>query len=153
MGTDYTTYVGPYIQVHNPPKPTIEDFQTCTRKSCPNYKSPVDTKFCPFCGDGTVILKLRSSAPKYIDIDEVTSSKLCEAFTDRYELYLIPNQKTPFHFTFDPIDGAAKDLSQLNAAGDIGRFKLWFDEQLTLIRKLYGRHNVQIKWGILSWAW
>lgn len=159
MSVDYTSYVGPYIQVHNPKKPSTEEFHTCPNKKCRNHGVSIGNKFCEICGTEIKLVAFPCEKPVDFDIYQEFDDRVCHAFSEwkpkEYQdyLFVIGNRKGSPGRSFDPIqDSYIEDLTKLNTAEELLAFMKMFSKEITRLKEVFGNDAVQVKWGVLGWA-
>lgn len=160
MGVDYNCYVGPYIQVHNPPVASTEEYHTCPNDLCRNHKRRLSQKFCELCGDEIKLVAFPCQAPKDFDLYGECNEKLYEAMTEygksgdlKDEMIILSNVRGTPGFRFDPEESYfAKELTAASSAEQIAEFSRIFAPELDKIIATFGADNVKVKWGVLAWA-
>jgi hypothetical protein len=159
MSVDYTTYVGPYIQVHNPKRATTEEYHTCSNKSCRNHKAKMCEKFCAECGSAIKLVSFPCEASLDFDVYNEFEDKLAEALTEYKPKdledfhFFIGNKKGSPGISFDPkTDCYVRELPQLNIEKETGVFSTMFKKEIARLKEFFGADAVQIKWGVLDWA-
>ena len=82
MSLDYSTYIGAYIEVYNPEKPSTKKVTSCQRLECQMYSKLTHYKFCPTCGTEVGLVEVPSG--QRININEYTwfSGKLYQFFRE-----------------------------------------------------------------------
>jgi hypothetical protein len=160
MGVDYTAYVGPYIQVHNPPRPSFEEYHTCTTANCSNQNKPMSSKFCPVCGGAVTLQSRPCQSPVQLDVFSEFNERLCEALSEykpkdsKNEIFLIGNKQGIPGRSFDPIETcSAVDMTGFNITQETMLFRDMLTAELARLKEIFGEDAVQVKWGILCWAW
>ena len=160
MGVDYTIYIGPYIQIHNPPRPYDNSYPCCVNEDCEKWTLQSTAKFCSQCGKPIGERKVKCKRPICVDLYEMSHDRLCQAFSEYrpegYEeyLFIIPNIKTDFSISFNPVGKQSIiDLRSIDAIQGVCSFSQVFSKELEAISKIFGPDAVAIKHGILNWAW
>jgi hypothetical protein len=159
MGVDYNCYVGPYIQVHNPPVGSIDECHTCPNQKCRNHKHRMSEKFCPDCGQGIKLQGFPCLAPKDFDLYGECDERLYEAMSEykpdkmKHEQFFLSNIRGTPGKNFDPKDECCvEDMTNVEIANEVTQFTTTLAPELTKIKAFFGADNVKVKWGVLSWA-
>lgn len=160
MSTDYNTYVGPYIKVYNPKKPSTKEYHSCTNKKCKNYEVELSSKFCDKCGDKIQLIKVPSSEAIDFDVyekcNEVIAEVMCEYKPDElkeYNIYISNNRNKYNNSIYDPkYETYAINATVNSLTEDIYKFWMAFDKEIVKLKYVFGDDNVEIKWGVLGWT-
>ena len=158
MSIDYQTYIGPYIQVHNPPVDSTEEIYTCSDLNCSNhrFRMSINNKYCPICGGPARLLSVSCKAPKEFYVDEETNERMYEAISEYKpegmdnEMFIISNVKGTPGVEIGP--HAAIEYAHVSPYREISEFTDTFASELAKIKAFFGANNVYVKWGILCWA-
>lgn len=167
MGLDYSVYLGPYLEATLVEKTVTRHKRHCTNKECLRYEKTIYEAFCPKCGT------------KIEDIPFETTD-WCAANEDDYDddffhyeiidyLSGVPLEDEPFNVLVanQKIDGIDRDLSfdprsespdfeDFNGEiieAEKSAFTKTFAPQIKKLEGFFGKENLQLKWGQLSWIW
>jgi hypothetical protein len=155
MGMDYTTYIGPYIEVDNPPADTMVDIQACTNPKCSLYGDETTSKFCSECGIKVGTHSKQITRPINFYVMDETNGRLAEAYLEvNGKNFYYPNVKTPFQkWDYDPISEVFwRELEDRDLRGDILAFKLKFHNDVKKIEERFGTKAIKLHYGVLSYA-
>ena len=159
MSTDYTTYIGPYIQVHDPPKQVPIKVYTCPNEKCGQHKKLTQGSYCSTCGTKMGHVNSVHTGITDYDVADETDDRLMEELTE-YKPYNAKNDRfylgnrERLGFSFDPTEKVlAVELSLVNSTEVLNKFKVIFSKDITRMEEVFGKENVAVKWGILSWMW
>lgn len=160
MSTDYNTYVGPYIKVYNPKKPSTKEYHSCTNKKCKNYEVELSSKFCDKCGDKIQLIKVPSSEAidfnVYEKCNEVIAEVMCEYKPDElkeYNIYISNNRDKYDNSVFDPkYETYAINADAISLKDNLDKFSDAFKFEIQKLKSVFGNSNVEIKWGVLGWT-
>lgn len=155
MGSHMQVVLGPYLQVKS--KKDIvnqEQVLTCSDTNCKNHQKNIQikSKFCPDCGAGTSIKEY--SIVYKASADSVASDEY-ELFEDKLyspeyqDNILIPNQYSPSKIRIDSDGSGAINLMEVDFQKDIDWFKNKYQEQIERIIEVFGKSEVEIKFGIV----
>jgi hypothetical protein len=152
MSVDYNTFVGPYLEVHNPLRNSTEEYHTCSNKKCKNHAKPISDKFCSKCG-GKIKLE-RFPCQNRIEFDiNVISEDLSEAMIE----YNYNGDNMYFYYSdygssFDGNDCIAKEIDINDPVKKLYEFQLKFKSEIEQIQNIFGKDNVKVKWGVFVWC-
>jgi hypothetical protein len=158
MGVDYKVYVGPYIVVHNPPQDSMEEYHSCPNEKCSLHKISVSNGFCPKCG--TTIGTLVRPCQKRIEFEwwEEFDGRLSEAFPEYKpdggddNQYFIPNMDNDVGIHLDAkYSGSENVINTKTLTSDNKRFIDGKKKEIRKLKKVFGKNNVTVKWGVLCW--
>lgn len=157
MGVDYHVYVGPYIEVRNPPKSSFLEYYGCPNNKCKDFNKHINAKFCPQCGKQIELLTVPTQKPMEFDCYEEFDDRLSEVrMDDRVkgkedcEFYL-PNQgKTGKHFSAYDRQILSYDAAIIALENESIETK--FAKDIKRLREVFGKDAVTIQWGIIAYA-
>lgn len=156
MGINYNTFVGPYIEVYNPMKDTVEEYHTCPNKKCKNHGAYIGDGYCSKCGR-SIERQTRPSKNK-IEFDcyeELESNSLYEVLTE-YK----PDGKIDCQYFIDgsigiSMDGYHSNVSEISSESiveQLDKINKKLKNDICKLQKVFGKDNVKIKWGVLTWC-
>jgi hypothetical protein len=160
MGIDYHTYVGPYIQVHNPKRKTTEEYPTCSNEKCAKHKKhSYGDKFCPDCGSEIRSISFPCVAPLDFDVYEEFNDRLTKYFFE-----CCPDEVEDFLCFAGNVNGSPGksfypkqevyilEVSPSNIPKEIAALEEMYKEEINRLKAVFGNDAVQIKWGVLGSA-
>jgi len=152
MGMTHTVYVGPYISYEMPKKTVPSYFLACQNQDCYSYhKEYKSIKFCSECGSAIEKSK-KIVTEDSIDIYEEFIYKFNESLVccgDYVPNVFIPNGGTPRESRFDMYDeGGCFDVDK---EADLQWFRNEYGNEIDALTELLN-NDVQIKWGVISYA-
>jgi len=158
MGVSYSVYVGPYIQVHNPERETVEKYYGCpNQKKCSKAGAAASGKFCGQCG--TAITLLKKPAKERIDFNlwDECDDRLSQAFSeypphgkDDYQFFVPNVGKIGTHFS--AYDSSLVELYAEKIMEDTKALETKFSADLETLRKKFGKSSVVVRWGVIAYA-
>lgn len=165
MGVDYTVYVGPFLQCHNPQIYSVYQEKVCTSFSCKNFQKNLYHPFCELCGQpqGTKEVPTKTSSINVFDLMAKIEDVLYPPFGDGYSQWSdenetdiwLPNLKNPRkdarEFSFSPkYDGLI--IQELNQSVlEMAEFQEQYKDAIAFLSKSYN-DLVKVKWGLISTA-
>jgi len=155
MSISYNLYIGPYIQVHNPPKPSFEELYACPNSKCSKYQSGTDNKFCFQCGTPVSLLKVPSKEKIYFDCYEECNERLRNVFSEYspdgmkdYSFFIPNSSKVGNHL--DACDVTVVEKYAEAIMEEVKQLETKFSKDIKKIQKVFGNEAVTIRWGILT---
>lgn len=168
MGVDYSVCLGPYVECEVFLQEVTRAMRTCPKEDCPQHKQHMYREFCDRCGSPISTMDYTCKdyyAKNWPSVDEMNDDAWDEFnnyFTSislhPYEIYVpnttfknIENRKSLW---FDPcsVDEIVQPVDSELIEKELAAFKEQFAEQIKQLEDWYGSENVNIKWGLLSWA-
>jgi len=157
MGTSYYVYIGPYLEVHNPPRPTRDEFQGCSNRKCRSYHHRSSAKFCSDCGG--VIGLVSKPTTEQIDFDcyEECDERLTEQFREERPekkkdySYFVPNQGK-IGRNFSAYDTELAEINSTIISEELHHFKVKFEKDVNRLKEVFGADAVALKWGVMAYA-
>ncbi len=164
MGIDYTVYVGPFLKCKNAKVDGERTITACTKKSCKKHKDEIwddKKKFCEECGSpiDKVQIKVKEDRvdtdPCQEGIDEDLIPYHLDAKNAKGFDIWIGNMgrkdKDARKFSFSPkYDGEqCEEITPEMMAEEIKDFQEQYKTAIKTITDLYGKENVQLKWGVI----
>lgn len=153
MGMDIRIEIGPYIEVIG--KATISTVKV--KRICPNHpgQKQDNAKFCPTCG--TEIQNVDYTETKALDPLAVLWR--ADGFEDSFwspegmEDILLPTDNVPKQFKCDAEYGGTVDLrlSENRMNDQIQWMEETYKTELAFLIQNFGRENVSVKWGVISY--
>lgn len=157
MSVDYHVYVGPYIQVYNPPKKTTEEYHGCNNHKCSKYQEHNSAKFCAQCGEAITLLKKPTKEPIDFDCYEEFDDKLTELFRENAVdgkpdcQFFGPNQgKIGNHFY--AYDTTLIEINETIVIDQLNRLRTTFAKEIKRLEEVFGKQHVIVSWGICGYA-
>jgi len=155
MSVSYNTYIGPYIEVHNPPRDIKHTYYSCVNNLCNNYKKPNSDAFCSKCG-GT-ICKFTIPIKASIKFD------IAEEFNDRLaEINLEYPSPELFHYYISNKNGIGAGITigydtvtpiyEKMIFNKTQEMEKKFANEITRLREVFGKDKVSIKWGVICYS-
>lgn len=162
MGVDYHTYVGPYVRVRNVPKPSVEEYHSCTNPKCKKYEERMSAKFCPDCGNKIGLIQVpsteRISSWELIEeMDEklsIAASEYKPEGMDDFEFF-IPNIKYGLkrNSHFNPYcETYAVNFDWKSVSGETELFSEKFKKEIEFLREKFGDEHVAVLWGVIGYT-
>ncbi len=158
MGLSYSCFIGPYIQVHNPPRAGNEKVQTCPKKGCDHYGKKLWSQFCPTCGSPAGEVLFPTLRPLYIDHVELFGDESMAPVMTEYK----PDGWTEYDFYVGNKKGmpglhldASATVLTLDAnriVEETSKFQSVCERQIEKLQEVFGRNAVQVKWGMLGYT-
>lgn len=166
MGSDYTTYLGPYLECKITKVAGKEVRRTCTNKKCKNRKfGAMNSKFCHDCGFpvGDVDFPLKINNVKIWELVEKIDSEMITPsgdyfyqFAEKQGIHVWYGSKKRPHadsrpFSFDPTEDVQLiPLEIVEVNEEIDEFLRQYATSIEIIKEAYGAINVECKWGLVS---
>lgn len=153
MGLYLSVHIGPYIEV----KKTITRDSSETIRICPNHPNNVEiySSYCPTCGTKieTVIKPITKTVSAWDTIFED------DDFVDNLHAMpyngniLLPNKYAPQNIKFDNDGDNCIDLTDIKSIQQIQMdwMNSQFKKEISYLEKIFGKENINIKWGIISY--
>lgn len=157
MSVSYQVYVGPYVQVHNPPKDAVKIHHGCSNEKCREYQRPSGTKYCSNCGTEIKLLTIPTKAPIHFDVYDETKGKLteiCRQFLPdpmKEYKFVVPNVGKTGTFLYEH-DCEVIELNQTVITDTLCIFARDFMKEICHIKDFFGEENAIVKWGIISYS-
>ena len=157
MGVSYHVYVGPYLQIHNPPKQTVKEYYGCPNNTCRDKNKFCSSKFCPSCGTAIMLLQIPDQKPITFDTYEECKDRLSKAFYEdkpndlKDYLILTPNLRG-FGKHFSAYDAEAIELGTTHAIEEMTKFTTAYADDIIRIKEVFGTNAVAIKYGVIAYA-
>lgn len=152
MGLSYHTYIGPYIEVFNPLKPSTKKYHSCPNEKCSNNKKGISDAFCGKCGTRVQLLnfpcKERITFYYLDEFSEKTSLQTPSGEFDRDKLYFIDDALGDSRCGND---NCICDLTHTNVQAGLDTFKEVNHMEITRLKEVFGADNVVIKWGVMTY--
>lgn len=157
MGIDYHVYVGPYIEVHNPPKAAVEQYHACPSMGCKQHMKRSNDKYCPQCGTTIDLVKKNIMEPIRFDVMGETNERLVSVCRNQFVgekehfLWIVPNQGGlgKHFYAYEP---EVLSLNETDIALALRDLKEAFLTDITKLKKTFGNEAVNIRWGIIAYA-
>lgn len=158
MSVHYNIFVGPYIQVYNPPLSRIEEYITCHNKKCKQYRKTLCSSFCPDCGNPTVKDTKKGFAaripythyevfPRY-ELDQVHPDYNGDVSDTDY-LYFVDGGKYELGRSVES-EGEACPIDLNAPSEEIAKLADLRSEEIKKLQNIFGEKNVQVLWGVLA---
>lgn len=175
MSAHYRVYVGPYLRCTTKTKPRTETITACAAKECPDHKRKkalaASFKFCPKCGGKTTRMRVETEG-ETAEIQIVDEEGYCalgdglQPFGGEYAEHADPST-----VTLVAGESALDDDRRMhgrvyeNGCGHVGEclpvtpesikteiawMSDYFAAEIEQARKLFGRTNVEVRWGVLA---
>ncbi len=153
MGMDLTTHLGPYLLVNG----KLTKTKTKVRRACPNHpKRTTDNKFCSTCGTAIESIEyedVQTTTPRDFYYDNL-DDKL-NACGEEKNLF-ISNEHFPEEIRIDTnTNESAIELAEPILGGladrQIAWFKKEYDNEIDAFVVAFGKDNVKIGWGFVSY--
>jgi len=158
MGTDYHTYIGPFVTAHNPPKQGKKEYYGCNHPLCRKYMTESSSNFCPGCGSTIGLVSVTCTEVRHFDVYSECDEKLQKVHTDYfskdqqdYEIY-IPNIKGSWKRLNSCSDGGFYSFNETVVADETSRFMGMFKKELEKICKFFGPNKVAYHWGVIQYT-
>lgn len=156
MGIDNSVHFGPYIKVYKKEK-TVEHFKMVNETT--GQKFDLNTTFDPTTGTKLVLIKTgetkeRSEPDPIIEdggIDDFDDTFWTPEYigTDKYTIFLPNSNKYKSIDEYSQID---YDLKGFDYSFEIVEFKNLYRTYIDHYKKEYGSKNVEVCYGIVSYA-
>lgn len=148
-----------------------KDFEklTCTNVKCINHGEHKSTNFCSTCGSkiGKVSFKKKESCVNYSHVQiDLLKESLCVVPGDQYYSYM---KKNNIHFWISNrlsfrclTSGDCSDLSCETQPTEITpelislqieKFKSHYKKEIDILNDVYGKDNVEIKFGLIVYSY
>lgn len=167
MGYTQTVHIGPWFECKVGEVETSSARRTCSNKRCERHGLRCfhpEVTFCFACGVKITDIDFMGNADA-VDQNAVVQ-ELKEVFTgplgdDLYQwqtendahLY-IQNRASEDHISFDPNEGMKVELITPESISlSLEAFNRLYSEQKKVFQSYYGRGNVTVRWGVLSYTW
>lgn len=157
MGVSYNVYVGPYIEVHNPPKSSFEEYHGCSSKKCQSFNQRSSSKFCPHCGSSIVLIKKSITAKVNFDCFNECDDRLSEMFQEypfaekKNYSFFVPNVgKLGRHFY--AYDTELAEISSEEVVNQVKQMDTAFSKDIDKMRKVFGDAAVKLRWGVMGYS-
>jgi len=164
MGVDYIVTVGPVVVIKNPPVNTTETHQCCCNSECKQYHRTSYKKFCEECGHQIAEWVEPVVKPLHVDFYEVLKEKLVP---NNHEEQRGENVILVANTWNDKEEVKAKDFGfyRHNLKYDGGfeifpkpediavfvkKFEEVFQNELTILKGIFGESNVNVRYGTLG---
>lgn len=148
----FDSFLGPYVSVDYVEQKRV-DF--CRDKSdCPDPQADTLAGYCQKCGMNLGSrMKINRANPDFIEILGNTERMTC-LDTDKVDgddpFILTPNIRGPDGwFTYDADAAVEVDADMIEQ--DTTWFKVTFEKELTILRKVFGHVNVDVGWGMFRY--
>ncbi len=157
MSIDYSAHIGPYIKVYNPKKASTTELTLCCNKNCSQHNKEVDSKFCPECGSLIKTSKLPCRESIDFNVYDEFNERLHEMCPEEKPhkcddyLYFAANDSKKFGVNIDPT--YCNEVKISTESGE--EFMEFFDvyqKEIDRLKEIFGKDNVQIKYGVVTWA-
>ncbi len=157
MGVSYYTYVGPYIKVHNPPKPTTIGIQSCTNIKCKNYKQRSSDQFCSKCGTKIGVVNMPSSDRIHFDFYDEFNDKLAEIRTEYtyrgdYQFFISNKKNLGGGRILNCNNEEELSVNETTITADVQKFKKDLKLEIDRMENVFGMSNVNILWGVITYV-
>ena len=167
MGVDFSTYIGPYVRCVNPFERRLCKRRACSTHECENFGNPYkvsNQKFCSECGS-----EVRDDIEVPEECQRVDSYMVLEDLEESFYMPGVSYGDCPFEAgvdiwipndRFDGVntkhynsrDGGIFEVTQDITTEQIGSLIASARDRLAVIERHYGKENVSIHWGVISYA-
>lgn len=158
MGTDYHTYIGPFVTAHNPPMKSQKEHFGCNNNLCRQHLKECSSKFCPDCGRAIVLVSVPCTEVRHFDVYDECKEKLSKVYANYfpkdqqdYEIY-IPNIRGFGQNLDGRSDGGFHSYNETIVADETSRFMGMFRKELEKICKFFGSDKVAFHWGVIQYT-
>jgi len=160
MSIDYKCYVGPYVKVYSPDSPSTKEIETCPNPSCSKHQKYMGhQKCCDECGTKIVTVKLPTMAPLSFDVFTETDATMAELMTETkpkglkdFRLF-VGNRCGPPGLHFNPhCDTYAVETNGPAIISQMQQLETMYMSEIAHLKEVFGKENVQIKWGVVGYA-
>lgn len=160
MGSLFSVYIGPYIEIVGE---IIKDVEK-VKRFCPNHPNMgiINEKYCPDCGtliesrDYTENIKIPIDNFLY-EFDKNFNNDLWIPYNLNHEnTILLPNKKNPYDFkikgSYD--GGGVTELDNLDFISSKQIIWVWneYKKYIEILRQNLGDDNVIVKWGYVGYG-
>lgn len=160
MSTDYTTFVGPHIKIHNPPVEGKKEYYTCVTLGCKQQFKQISSKFCAECGRPIQLHSFPDHKPKKFDFYGETDGALYGVIRGEYIPKDSPDKHCEFvisnklnALTFDPKTGDYFKAFDANYITESTKaFEEFHKEHIAKLKAFFGEHAVTVQFGVLGWV-
>lgn len=161
MGCSEHTYLGPYMVI-NKKTIIIESLTyTCPKSDCKRFNTVLKANFCPECGSPKKEEKKNKEVKRGFDFDLIYELHIHE------DLFFHPefiekeeeeeNEENESIILPNNIRGAkwnkkTKSISNIRPTLELELFEKLYNSELIIIREYFGKENVKLKWGLISYT-
>lgn len=159
MGVDYNVYVGPFLEVHNPPRQDKEERNCCSNPHCSKHKRETGDKFCSECGREIGTVSVAVEKPLWFNSYEETDERIAPAchhyggFSGDKKDYnfFIPNL-LGYGRHFDAESMELLEITPETITDQTQRFTNDFAADFRKMADFFGSDSMKIKWGVMLYA-
>lgn len=162
MSVSLHQILGPYMEIKSVLVNYLQEYPSCSNKSCKDHKKNLSGSFCPTCGN---VVRLQSfpnkKRPTWNDVinnvkdvnieDDLTLTPSSYGSKEKY--ILIPNKK--FLDRDIRVDGSYNDIGVEINPNIIGEekamFIVTFQIAIDSAISIFGKENIKIKWGLVGY--
>lgn len=154
MGIHISIEIGPYLQV----KGKLEKKEIKIKRLCPNHRKQnnENAKFCSSCGteiQNVEFTETKTLSPARVVWEHETFDNFIWSPPEMEDIFL-PNGSVPNKIKFDPEYGdGVIDLSSVDEikAAQQKWMSETYSDQIDFLIQNFGKENVFVKWGIVSY--
>lgn len=166
MGIDYSLYIGPYARCKVGEVMVSETIRTCSNADCVLYK---DTgigfrKFCSECGSQVKDRQVPAIG-LVVDVEDLrdeindrlvtpSGSDFCDWMQKNKTHVWISNitNVKGLYWSSDPTCDTSLTVMDPDVIfKEVTVFRQFFQKELTVIEKAYGKDNFSIEWGVINY--
>lgn len=160
MSTDYSTYIGPYVQCTVRQIETIEMRRTCPSVSCASHGRTLSADFCHVCGGHIrdVAFPVIVDAVDTYDLQEAIDERLADVSGDAYSEWSRENKAHLWKPNIGDVGRhldsrepfALHRITPTDMHDELHAFEEYFAPELATLRTAYGEAAVSVYWGIIQ---
>lgn len=159
MGVDYNTFIGPFVEVHNPPIPAKETVRTCSNDKCYQHKRYQLGKYCSNCGTEVRDITFDSLAPIFVNQNEEFEDALVRIQREYkpenrkdYDIWIDNHNGSP-GARYDSHDSIyVESVTHERIVKEVNELLKRRDRQINRLKEIFGEDAVQVKWGVVAEA-
>jgi hypothetical protein len=156
MGVDYNTFIGPFVEVHNPPIPAKETLRTCSNVGCHQHKRYQSGEFCSSCGTKIGDVTFDSLAPirvDYVEFGDAIVRIQREYKPDNckdYDIWIDNHNGSP-GVRYDTHDSLyVESVTHERIVNEVNALLKRRELQINRLKEIFGEYAVQVKWGVVA---
>ena len=154
MGMDKEIILGPYMECVNEEVKFHDGFEKfCMNKSCRKQGRVATGDYCYLCGEKHIEYPRETISSK-IDpwkVTELTKDALFVKSTDNTRDWYLPNQYRDRKRSFNMSQEKVLEITLEIINEELDWFKEAFKQEISQVQEIYGKDNVAIKWGYVSY--
>lgn len=152
MSVSYKVYIGPYIEVR---VPKTDKVKACPASDCKLYGKKSWQRFCPECGSKVEMVSVLPKEISDFDMYNETNGSLTEVILEDLNpgdvRYFIPNI-VGYGLVRELFENTVSEILVSDIVSNLDAFLKSFAKPLEKIFRVFGKENVIVKWGVVSYT-